>query len=145
MLTSRDQIQAVADQESDCVPLRNNRGTGAAGNQSGASDLASQMKLGYDRSTDVMHVDICFPHENTHVDVLDVGDCLGFPGQIVARVNLENRIVYGFTIQRFSAFKRTLLWQYRMASIQRALFLLLRTFRAGVWMDHINPTAHLPA
>jgi hypothetical protein len=145
MLTSRDQIQAVADKESDCVSVRNNGGAGAGQNQQGTHNLANQMKLEYDRLTDVMHVDVCFPGDEVHVDVVDVGDSLGFPGQIVARVNLENRVVYGFTIQRFSAFKRTLLWQYRMASIQRALFLLLRTFRAGAWMDHGSPTAHLPA
>jgi len=111
MLTSRDQIQAVADKESDCFPIRNNGNTGAGENQQGAGNLANQMKLEYDRLTDVMHVDVCFPGDGAHVDVLDVGDCLGFPGQVVARVNLENRIVYGFTIQRFSAFKRTLLIQ----------------------------------
>ena len=145
MPTSSHPLQTVADKKSDCVAVRGARSASAGDDPQGTGNLANQMNLEYDRLTDVMHVDVCFPPDGAHVDVIDVGDCLGFPGQIVARVNLDKRVVYGFTIQRFSAFKRTLLWQYRMASIRKALFLLLRTFRAVVWMDTGTPTAHLPA
>jgi hypothetical protein len=135
MPTSRHPIQDVANEESDSVVLRDNRAPSARFDKQGASDLANQVKMAYDKPTDVMHVDLGFPSETDRVEVLDVGDCLGFPGQIVARVDLENRIVYGLTIQRFSAFKRTLLWRYRMVSIQRALLFLLTSLGVGLWID----------
>lgn len=145
MFASSHQIQAVADEESNRVVLRDQRGSGSGEDPQGACTLATEVKMEYDNLTDVMHVDVCLPSGDTRVDVLDVGECLGFPGQVVLRVNLDNKIIYGLTIQRFSAFKRTLLWRYRMASIQRALLLLLNTLRVGLWIDHGNRHAHLHA
>lgn len=92
--------------------------------------------------TDVMHVDVCVPPEGARVDVIEVGDFVGFPGQILARVNLGDRIVYGVTIQRYSSFKRRILWQYRMASIQYALLLFMQTLCAGLRIDHTQAGHH---
>ena len=96
--------------------------------------------------TDVMHVDICAPEPGARIDVIEVGEAMGFPGQVLARVDLDRRIMYGITIQRFSSFRHRLMWRYRMASIQRALLLMVRTLCAGLRMDHHGEGhAHLPA
>jgi hypothetical protein len=143
MPTSGGEIQAVAHEESDRVVLRDQRGSGEGENPEGSCDLAHKITMDYDRPTDVMHVDFCTPANNDRVDVLDVGEQAGFPGQVVARVNLERRIFYGITIQNFSSFKRRLFWMYRMASIQRALELMLNMLRAGLWIGRNNRPAHL--
>jgi hypothetical protein len=135
----------MADEKSDRIVLRNQQGTGRREDSEGACVVANEVKMEYDRVTDVMHVDAFFPPEGTRVDVLDVGHCLGFPGQIVARVSLEERVVYGVTIQNFTSFKRKLFWMYRMASIQRALQFMLNVLCAALWIDHDNHPAHLPA
>lgn len=145
MPTSSHQIPTMAA-ESDRIVLRNQRGSGAGTNPQGTCAVAKEVTLDHDKLTDVMHVDVCLPPEGTaRVDVVDVGEQLGFPGQIVARVDLDRRIIYGLTIQNFSRFRRSFLWKYRMASIQRALQLMLNVLRTGLWIDHNNRPAHLHA
>jgi len=138
MLASSHQIQTVADEKSDRFVLRDQQGAGRGEDHEGKSVVAHEVKMEYDRLTDVMHVDLCLPSETARVDVIDVGECVGFPGQIVARVNLEQRIMYGITIQNFTSFKRRIFWMYKMASIQRALQLILNVLRTGLWIDRNN-------
>jgi hypothetical protein len=143
MPISSSEIQAVADEKSDRLVLRNQPSTGAGEDPKGACAVANKITMDYDRLTNVMHVDFCAPLENERVDVMDVGEEVGFPGQVVVRVNMDKRVVYGLTIQNFSAFKRKLFWMYRMASIQCALELMLKTLRAGLWIDPNNRPARL--
>jgi hypothetical protein len=146
MLASSHQVPTMAPEESDRVVLRNQQGAGAGKDPQGACALAPEIKTEYDRLTDVMHVDLCFPPTDAErVDVIDVGEQLGFPGQIVARVDMERRIIYGLTIQNFSGFKWRFFWRYRMASIQRALQFMLKVLRAGLWIDRNNRPAALHA
>jgi hypothetical protein len=137
------QVPHMAEGESDRVVLRDNRGPCAGDDSQKPRALAKEIKMDYDRLTDVMHVDFCFPSGNESVDVLDVGDRLGFPGQIVARVDLEHQIFYGLTIQNFSGFKRRIFWMYRMASVERALQFMLNVLCAGLWINRNNRPAHL--
>lgn len=143
MLTSSRPIPARAGEESDRYVLRNTRSPNTEGPCSVGETL--EVRMEYECHTDLMHVDVCSPQTGARIDVIDVGEQLGFPGQILARVDLENRVIYGVTIQRFSTFKRKLMWKYRMASIRRAMLFLLNTLRAGLWIDHNNRAAHLPA
>ncbi|MFZ0417628.1 MAG: hypothetical protein WAM04_05965 [Candidatus Sulfotelmatobacter sp.] len=143
MPTSSGEIQAVAHEESDRVVLRDQRGAGSGENPEGSCAMAHKITMDYDRLTDVMHVDFCIPSGDDRVDVVDVGEQAGFPGQVVARVNSEHRIFYGLTIQNFSSFKRKLFWMYKMASIQCALELMLNMLRAGLWIDRNNRPARL--
>jgi hypothetical protein len=145
MSTSSHQIQAVAAEESDRVVLRDHRGGCSGATEEGPSTMASEVKLHHDRHTDVMYADFCFPAEHDHVDVMDIGDCLGFPGQIVARVNREKKIIYGLTVQNYSSFRWKIVWQYRMTSIQRALQLMMNVLRTCLWIDRGGRPAHLPA
>jgi hypothetical protein len=92
--------------------------------------------------TDVMFIDLCPMQSGDNVEVVEVGEHLGFPGQIQARVNREKEVFYGLTIQNYSGLKRKLQWQYRMFSIQRALRFLVLTLLVGLRIDQ---SAHRPA
>jgi len=103
------------------------------------------MTLRFDHNpvTDIMFLDVCPVNEGDHVVVIDVGEQLGFPGQIQARVNVEKEVFYGLTIQNFSGFKRRLQWRYRMLSIHRALRFLVLTLLAGLRIDqNVAPERH---
>ncbi len=143
MPASSHQIQTVADEKSDRVVLRNQPETGGGHDPHKACSVAEEVNMEYDRLTDVMHVDMCSPSGGERIDVIDVGDKLGFPGQIIARVNIEERIIYGLTIQNFSAFRRKLFWKYKMASMHRALQLMINVLCAALWLDRNSRTARL--
>lgn len=136
MLTSEHQIQGVG-KESNRVVVR--RRSGSTGQGAVAETLNFQME--HEPHTDVMHVDMCTPAPSARIDVIEVGEAIGFPGQIVARVDLEKRIVYGVTIQRYSAFRRGVFWKYHMASVQSALQLLIKSLCAGLRMNHHDHVA----
>jgi hypothetical protein len=108
---------------------------GATGRGIEQREADLSMKFDHNPITDVMFLDVCPVSEGDHVAVIDVGEQLGFPGQIQARVNLEKEVFYGLTIQNFSGFKRRLQWRYRMLSIQRALRFLVLTLLAGFRID----------
>lgn len=134
MPASSHQISRLAEEAPDRHLLRDCREPNPERESFVGEALTFRML--HEPHTDVMHVVMCEPHPDDRIDVIEVGEALGFPGQVLARVNLDRRIVYGVTIQRFAAFKRQLLWQYHMASIQRALQLLIKTLCAGLRMDH---------
>jgi hypothetical protein len=96
----------------------------------------------YNSVTNVMFIDLCAVQSGDKVEVVEVGECLGFPGQIQARVNRDKEVFYGLTIQNYSGLKRKLQWQYRMFSIQSALRLLVLTLLAGLRIDQ---SSHRPA
>jgi len=108
-------------------------GTTGRGTEKREADFS--MKFDHNPITDVMFLDVCPVSEGDRVAVIDVGEQLGFPGQVQARVNLEKEVFYGLTIQNFSGFKRRLQWRYRMLSIQRALQFLVLTLLAGLRID----------
>lgn len=87
------------------------------------------------KSTDVIFVDIVTPKADAKITTIDVGDMLGFPGQVLARVDYENEILYGLTIQNATSFKRKLLWKYRMANAKQALSLMVASIKAGLRIE----------
>ncbi len=89
-----------------------------------------------------MFVDLWPLEEGSHVEVLDIGDNLGFPGQIQVRVDLRRQIFYGLTIQNYTGFKKKLLWRYRMWSMKSALRLLVYTLIAGLGIDNRKNHQH---
>lgn len=107
------------------------------GTGQGPSDLAQgvTIHLQHNRLTDVMFVDLLPLEEGSNVTVIDIGEEIGFPGQIQVRVDNERQIFYGLTIQNYSGFRRKILWQYRMWSMQRAITLLVYTLIAGLGID----------
>lgn len=97
------------------------------------------MTLEHNKSTDLMFVDIKIPAPGTKITTIDVGEMIGFPGQILARVDYENEVLYGLTIQNASSFKRKLLWRYGMASAKHALELVMASICAGLKIEERRP------
>jgi hypothetical protein len=95
------------------------------------------------KSSDVLFVDLQQPTEGARVTTVDVGEMMGFPGQILARIDYEREILYGLTIQNATSFRRRLLWRYKMASVKSAIALLLAAIGAGLFIEEKNPI-HLP-
>lgn len=96
----------------------------------------------HEKHTDVAHVDLASPIPGSVVDAVDVGDDLGFPGQIVARLDRNHNVLLGVSIQNFSSFKKELRLEYGISSPQRALRLLINSLRAGM---HATRPAQLSA
>lgn len=110
----------------------------------GKSHFKEELNLEYNNLTDVMFVDLMPMQEGSHVVVIDIGDRVGFPGQVQVRVDIEREIFYGLTIQNYSGFKRSLKWRYRMWSIQSALQFLISILRAGLNIDRQSHNHALP-
>jgi hypothetical protein len=134
MLTSGHQGTGLAEETDRRDVPRNEVG----GSPKGSCAVAIEKKLRthYEPHGDIMFVDICDALPADRIDVVDVGEQSGFPGLIQVRVNREKQILYGITIQNYTAFKRKLLWSYRMASVHHALVLLIMGLMAGFRMDH---------
>jgi hypothetical protein len=96
-------------------------------------EKAGELKLQHEAHTDVAYVDVCDATRGATIDVVDVGEQIGFPvGQVLLRVERDQRVLLGLTIHEFSSFKRRLLRYYRIASIQRGMQLLVNSLRAGI-------------
>jgi hypothetical protein len=91
------------------------------------------------KSTDVMFVDLVEPKADVKITTIDIGENLGFPGQVLARVDYDNEVLYGLTIQNATSFKRKLLWKYRMASAKWALELMLASVKVGLCLEEKRP------
>jgi len=78
-------------------------------------------KLQYRRATDIAHIDLSEPLPTDRIEVEEAGEHFGFPGQILVRYNPDTRAIYGITIQRYSSFKRKLMWRHRTLRVQAAL------------------------
>jgi hypothetical protein len=100
----------------------------------------ADMMFEHIKSSDVLFVDIRKPAKGARITTVDVGEMLGFPGQILARLDYENEILYGLTIQNAGSFKRKLLWKYKMASLKSAIALVIAALRAGLCIEEHNPT-----
>ena len=105
---------------------------------SGSCSLAEKEKMTFEhiKSTDVLFVDVRAIDKDATITTLDVGALLGFPGQIYARVDRDREIIYGLTVQNYRGFRRRLLWRYRMASMHRAMQLIISAVRVGLCLDN---------
>ncbi len=90
----------------------------------------------HDDFTDVVYATMKTPATHRHVQVIDVGEMVGFPGQVLARVDGENGELYGLTIENFSKFRRKLMRQYQVKSAQGALELMAQSLAAGLSVEH---------
>jgi hypothetical protein len=129
-------IQSVEDQDHRNLVV-NARRRPQARIEQGALVMAKGMTFTLDHNpiTDVMFVDLLPLEEGSRVEVIDIGDSLGFPGQMQLRVDPERQILYGLTIQNYAGFRRKLLWSYRMWSFQRAIELVVFTLIAGLGIE----------
>jgi hypothetical protein len=99
----------------------------------------TQFRQCHERHTDVMHIDLLDAPPDARVDVVEVGADIGFPGQLLVRVDRDSRTMLGITILQFSSFQRRLRWTYRIASVQKALLLLVNLLRAGMHTGGSRP------
>lgn len=115
----------------------NSRGQAKSRAGKGAVVMAQEVAFKFEHNplTDVMFVDIRPLEKDSIVETMDIGEAVGFPGQVQVRVDPERQILYGLTIQNFTGFRRRLLWRYRMASFQRAIQLLVSMLIAGLRIE----------
>ena len=100
-----------------------------------AEATGMKFSMEYNPRTDVMFIDLSPVGRDEEVEVIDVGEELGFVGQVQVRVGRTKQVLYGITIQNYRGFRRRLLWHYRMWSTRRALELLMTSVRAGLGAD----------
>lgn len=85
-------------------------------------DEKVMIHLEHEAHTDVMYADFCPPAEDADIQVVDIGSSFSFPeGQVLARFDNRNQVLLGLTIQDYRHFRSRLVWQYRMASVTRAI------------------------
>lgn len=94
-----------------------------------------EITLVHERHSDVAHVIVCEPRPGAKIETVEIGDRVGFPGLITARVDADG-VLYGISIQNFASFKRTVRWQNRMLSLHKAIELIVRTLQAGLCIEH---------
>ncbi len=95
-----------------------------------------EMKLIHEHHSDVVHVILCEPTAGAKISTINIGDRVGFPGLITARVDAEKGILYGLNIENFSSFKRTVRWRNHMLSLRKAIELIVLTLQAGICIEH---------
>ena len=134
MPASSYQTGMVGEKETHSDVLRDRKGV----HPSRSCSVAEKEVITFQhvKSTDVLFVDIRPVEKGATITTLDVGAKLGFPGQVLARVDRDREMIYGLTIQNYSGFRRRLLWRYRMASMQRAIQLLIAAVRVGLCLDN---------
>lgn len=89
-------------------------------------------KLDYDKATNVMFVDVCEAPEGARINVVDVANAIGFKSRVVARLDIENQIVFGLIIEDFPAFKRELMVKYHTARVQAIIEMIVRSLKTGI-------------
>jgi hypothetical protein len=129
MFTRSHQRARLAEEATNNDLSRDEMGRSSQGSSAMGAD--QNLRTHFDKRGDIMFVDVCDALPGDQIDVIDVGEESGFPGQIQVRVNREKHIFYGITIQNFSTFKRRLFWEYRMASVHYAILWLITSMQAG--------------
>jgi hypothetical protein len=84
-------------------------------------DALDQVKETYEKYSDVMYLEMATTPDDAAIETVEVGESVGFPGQIVVRVDSRSGVLYGVTIERFSAVKRQLVRDERKKNIQAAI------------------------
>ncbi len=101
----------------------------------------NHFELDHEAETDVLYVNVRRASSRATIGVIDIGEQIGFPGLVVARVDRDRDILYGLTIQDYTAFKKKLLRKYRITSTRRALQLLLEPLVAGFNLEQLRAQA----
>lgn len=83
--------------------------------------MKTQMNFTYRRNTDVAHIDVVEPLEHADIEVKEIGEQFGFPGQVLVRFDAQTGQLYGMTFQRWSKIRRTLMWRHRTFMVRKAV------------------------
>ncbi|HET9743227.1 MAG TPA: hypothetical protein VFQ00_10790 [Terriglobales bacterium] len=101
--------------------------------------MACAITIEHDRHTDMAFVILCEPEPGATIDTIPIGEFVGFPGLITARVSYDRETLYGLNIENFTLFKRKLFWQHHMFSLQKAIQLIVCAVKAGITIEHKRP------
>lgn len=94
-----------------------------------------ELQFTYERHSDLLHVDASVPPAGAHIDVVEVGEETGFPGQVYIRVDGETGEVYGMTVHNYTGMRRALLFERHMLRARKFLEVLFSGIRAGFVHD----------
>jgi hypothetical protein len=128
------QISRLDEEAGDRSDIRNFR----APDSKGQADMAEALTLEHERNTDVMFADVRQPLPNVRIDVMDIGEIIGFPGQVHVRVQRagDETVLLGLIIQNYSAFKKRVARRYRIISVRHAILLLVEALAAAFRIEH---------
>jgi ribosome-associated translation inhibitor RaiA len=98
-------------------------------------------KANYEKYADVMFVDFTETPKHADVDTFELGEQVGFPGQIVVRFNAESGDVYGVIIERYSAVEKKLKREAAKRNAKQALKQLVELILEA--LEIIRPSMHL--
>jgi hypothetical protein len=82
-----------------------------------------------DKNTNVAYLDVVEAAENAKIRVIDVSDQVGLRSQVMARVDIENKVVLGLIVEDFTAFSHEVRWKYLAWRVERIAVLLLCSVR----------------
>lgn len=86
----------------------------------------------YEKYSDVMFLSIADTPTDAVIETMEVGDKVGFPGQIVARYNAVTGELYGVIIERYSAVERKINRDEAKHNAKQALVHLLERVLAAL-------------
>ncbi|HXE05085.1 MAG TPA: hypothetical protein VN579_03790 [Bryobacteraceae bacterium] len=108
--------------------------------ENGENDIRMQ----YERHTDVMHVDLAEPKPDARVHAIEVGHWVGFKGRVIARVGDDGEL-FGLTIMEFTSVKRTLHFRYKAFAWKQTLLLVVHAILAGLALGEMRHHCPVPA
>lgn len=84
-----------------------------------------------DNFAGVLYANTATPPPDAQIDVVDIGDEVGFPQLILARRDARTGELYGITVRDEQAFREAAENAYGTDNVRRALTLLLKPLTAG--------------
>jgi len=88
--------------------------------------------LEIDKNTDVAFVDVEEAAPNAKIRMIDVSEKLGLQSQVMARVDIENKVFLGLMIEDYSAFRREIRIKYVALRIEGIMELIVSSVRGIV-------------
>ena len=93
-----------------------------------------KVTLEHDKNTNVAFVDMCEAPQGARINVVEVSSAIGFNARVLARVDIENQVVFGLIIEDFPAFKRELRIRYHTSRVQAIIEVIVRSLKTGLGM-----------
>ena len=84
----------------------------------------------YDKFGDVMYLEVTPTPATANIDTVEIGTNVGFPDQIVARVDAATGEVYGIIIERYSAVISKLERDMAVHNVKQVLCQLVEQIKA---------------
>ena len=85
-----------------------------------------------DKNTNVAFLDVEEGTPNARIRVIEVSDQIGLSSRVMARVDIDNRVVLGLVIEDYKAFSREVRLKYFAWRVERITELLLCSIRGIV-------------